>query len=69
MITVGMGDHCFVNRFPGVNIKLTLRAIQSFTGEFDQCHIDKLKSKSENPAAVQNYEEDDLGAKGFPGGH
>jgi hypothetical protein len=34
MIAVRMGDHSFVNRLPGINVKTSLPAVKPFIREF-----------------------------------
>jgi len=33
---MGMGYHCVVNRFPGVDIEFTLGTVNAFIGKFEQ---------------------------------
>jgi hypothetical protein len=40
VVTMGMRDHCFINRLPGVNIKIARTAVQAFIREFDQQWIE-----------------------------
>jgi hypothetical protein len=40
MIAVSMRDNGFFNRLPGIDIKISLPAIQAFIGEFNQRHKD-----------------------------
>ena len=36
VITMGMGDHSFINRLPWINIEIACTAIQALIREFDQ---------------------------------
>jgi hypothetical protein len=39
MIAMGMSDNGFINSPPRVNIKLTLRAVQTFIGKMNE-HVE-----------------------------
>jgi len=36
MVRMGVGDHCIVDRFPGIDIEFTLCTVNAFVGKFEQ---------------------------------